>query len=78
VSTSGVRKILVLGGTGFLGTSLCRQLLGARESPVRVTVATRKLQTAEHLRGLPGLGLSQVDVFDTDQLVSCPVINGHK
>lgn len=68
MNTSGVQKVLVLGGTGFLGTSLCRQLAGARERPVRITVATRKLQAAEQLRGLSGLSVSEVDVFDPTQL----------
>jgi len=68
VNTSSVQKVLVLGGTGFLGASLCRRLAGANGGPVRVTVATRKLQAAEHLRGLARLEVAEANIFDTAQL----------
>lgn len=60
--------MLVLGGTGFLGSSLCRQLASETDTRGRVTVATRNAEAAAHLRSLPRLDVVRVDVFDPTQL----------
>ena len=62
------QNVLVLGGTGFLGRSLCRQLTTEGAEVGRVTVATRSLAAAEHLRELPGLEVAQANIFDPPQL----------
>lgn len=62
------KNILVLGGTGFLGRSLCQRLTAAGEDFGRVTVATRSFDAASHLRKLPGLEVAQVNIFDPAQL----------
>ena len=64
------QNVLVLGGTGFLGRSLCRQLTAEGAHCGRVTVATRSLSAAQHLRELPGLEVAQVNVFDPAQLAT--------
>ena len=61
-------RVLVLGGTGFLGRSLCRQLTSSGDGHVRVTVVTRNIAAADHLRWMPGLEVVQANVFDPPQL----------
>lgn len=56
------QNILVLGGTGFLGRSLYRQLTAEGAHGGRVTVATRSLSAAQNRRTLPGLEVAQVSV----------------
>lgn len=47
-----MKKIIVLGGTGFVGTHVCEKLI--RED-WQVTVLTRRLSNAEKIQHLPGL-----------------------
>ncbi|MEO6747891.1 MAG: complex I NDUFA9 subunit family protein [Caldimonas sp.] len=69
------QNILVLGGTGFLGRSLCRQLTAEGAHGRRVTVATRSLPAAQHLRKLPGLQVAQVNISEPAQLAR--LVKGH-
>jgi NADH dehydrogenase len=61
-------NILILGGSGFIGRSLCEQLARAGDGSVRITVATRRRQHAQPMQGLPGLSVIEADVHDTAQL----------
>ena len=56
-----MKKILVLGATGFVGRHLCEQLLRAGW---RLSVATRRRSNAQALLTLPGLNLLEIDVHD--------------
>jgi uncharacterized protein YbjT (DUF2867 family) len=62
-------NLLVLGGTGFVGSALCEKLVehfgGAG---VRIVVPSRRPQRAAHLRPLPTVELVQADVHDEAQL----------
>lgn len=60
-----MNKILVLGGTGFVGTHLCEKL-----APLgwTVTVPTRRLDAAQHLLTLPLVEPVEADVHDEDTL----------
>lgn len=62
-----MKKILLLGGTGFIGSSVAEQL--ARQGVV-VTVPTRKRERARHLLMLPTVELVGADIHDRAQLDS--------
>lgn len=55
------RRVLVLGGTGFVGRSLCERLQRAGWA---VRVPTRRLRHGQALQPLPTLELAQADVHD--------------
>lgn len=57
-----VRKILVIGGSGFVGTHLVR-LLGAT-TQYRVMVPTRRYERAKHLLVSPVVSVVQADIHD--------------
>src|SRR2546428_236794 len=57
--------VLILGGSGFVGSRLCEMLLvpdGA--APGRVSVVTRRRDHVRHLLPLPGFHLEEGDVHD--------------
>src|SRR5450830_1791461 len=56
-----MKKVLVLGGTGFVGTQVCEKLL---RQGWHVTVPTRQRSHAQHLQALSGLTLLELDVHD--------------
>ena len=61
-------NILILGGSGFIGRSLCEQLsrhFGGRAS---ITVPTRRLAHAQAIQSLPNLTVLQADVHQASQL----------
>jgi uncharacterized protein YbjT (DUF2867 family) len=60
--------LLILGGSGFVGRSLCEQLVRAFGGSARLTVATRRLRAAQAVQSLPGLTVLQADVHDDAQL----------
>ena len=62
-----MNKILLLGGTGFAGRSVCERLARRSASGV-LRVPTRRLLHGQHLRPLPTLELVQADVHDEAQL----------
>jgi uncharacterized protein YbjT (DUF2867 family) len=66
------KKILVLGGTGFVGTQVCEELACR---PHWVTLATRRAVNARHLQILPGLNVVTADVHDASQLER--LVGGH-
>ncbi|MBH2016125.1 MAG: complex I NDUFA9 subunit family protein [Burkholderiales bacterium] len=57
-----MKRILILGGTGFVGRALCEQLASHPQlGQARLVVPTRKRARARHLLPLP-----QVDVIEAD------------
>lgn len=63
-----MKKILILGGTGFVGRSLCEKLT-EHFGDVRLVVPSRKPQRARHLMTLPTIQLVAADVHDERQLM---------
>jgi NADH dehydrogenase len=60
--------ILILGGSGFVGRSLCEQLVQHFGGCARLTLPSRRPDKAKALRALPGLTLLGADVHDDAQL----------
>ena len=60
-----INKVLLLGGSGFVGTSVAEQL-AARG--IFVTVPTRRLNRANHLLLLPTVDVVEADIFDAVEL----------
>ncbi len=67
-----MQKILVLGGTGFVGRHVCEKL---NREQVRVTVLTRRRKTAAHLQMLPLVDVIEVARLDAASLA--PLLAGH-
>jgi NADH dehydrogenase len=67
-----MKKVIVLGGTGFVGTHVCEKLI--RED-WQVTVLTRRLSNAEKIKHLPSLTVLEVDVHDEPTLTRA--VAGH-
>lgn len=63
-----MKRLLVLGGTGFVGHTLCGQLIGQGGGAARIVVPSRHPQRAKDLQMLPGLELVGADVHDERQL----------
>lgn len=64
------RNIVVLGGTGFVGRSVCERLVErSGGGSARVVVPTRRLAHGTALRSLPTLELVEADVHDESSLV---------
>ena len=62
-----MKKILVLGGSGFVGRSVCEQLV-RRHPGLRLVVPSRRALHAGHLRTLPGIEVVVADVHDPVRL----------
>jgi len=67
-----MKKIIVLGGTGFVGAHVCEKLV--REG-WQVTVPTRRAIHAKGIMHLPGLTVQQLDVHDETALTAA--VAGH-
>lgn len=67
-----IPRILVLGGSGFVGGAVCEQL---HRLGWRLTVPTRRLVTGKHLLSLPRLELAVADVNDPAELAR--LLPGH-
>ena len=61
-----MKKILVLGGTGFVGSHVCEKLV---RDGWHVTVPTRRRDHARHLLHLPPLTVLEMDVNDESALI---------
>lgn len=61
-----MNKILVIGGSGFVGTHLANQLV---ERNISVVVPTRRRERTKQLILLPAVDMIQADVFDEATLV---------
>jgi uncharacterized protein YbjT (DUF2867 family) len=66
-------KIVVLGGTGFIGRHVCEKLAAAGH---HITVPTRNLSSSKMLAMLPGLHLLECDVHHAAQLAAA--VAGHE
>ena len=64
-----MNKILILGGSGFLGRSLCEQLT-RRYPEAMLVVPTRRAAHAGGLRTLPAVQILQADVHDPAALAA--------
>jgi NADH dehydrogenase len=62
-----MKRIVVLGGSGFVGRALCRRL-AADHPGLRVIVPTRRPAHAAALRPLPTVDILDADVHDVAQL----------
>lgn len=67
-----MQKILVLGGTGFVGRHVCEALTRAG---LQVTVATRRAKHASVVQTLPGLEVLEADVHQEAELAR--LLPGH-
>ena len=67
-----MKRILVLGGTGFVGHHLCKELVRLQH---HVTVPTRDVARARGVQPLPSLDLVQADVHDPAALAG--LVPGH-
>lgn len=64
-----IDKVLVLGGTGFVGRSLCEKLVErAGGSGSGILVPTRRIAHARALQPLPGLQAVEADIHDDARL----------
>lgn len=64
-----MKNILILGGSGFLGSVLCERLVRRfGGGSVRITVPTRRRDHARHLQLLPTVEVMQADVQDDVEL----------
>ena len=67
-----MKKILILGGTGFVGRHLCEKLA---EGDYRTTVLTRRRANAKHLQMLPMVDVIEGSAYDTTALT--PLLAEH-
>ena len=62
-----MERVLVLGGTGFVGRHLCEKL--SRQG-IRITLPTRKLENARHVQSLPLVDVLVANVHIESELVA--------
>ena len=67
-----MKKVLVLGGTGFVGRHVCEKLA---QLQIRVTVPSRRRRNAQHLQTLPLVDVLEANVHDTAALTG--LLAGH-
>lgn len=67
-----MKKILILGGTGFVGRHLCEKLAAG---PYRTTILTRRRSNAKHLQMLPMVDVLEGSAYDIATLT--PLLAGH-
>ncbi len=67
-----MKRILVLGGSGFIGRHVCEK---AGQLNCRVTVPTRRLVNARTVSPLPWVDVTEADIHDEGQLVR--LVRGH-
>ena len=67
-----MKKVLIFGGTGFVGSQLCEKL---NELSFRITVATRRSDHARHLQLLPLVDMAEIDLHDSAALTT--LVAGH-
>lgn len=65
-----IKRVVVLGGTGFVGQSVCEQLV-RQLSGVRITVPTRRARFGMPLQSLPGLEMVVANIHQPDALRRC-------
>jgi uncharacterized protein YbjT (DUF2867 family) len=65
-----MKKILILGGTGFVGSALCEHLV-RHNANTTLTVPTRQRQRGAHIQLLPTVQIVQANVHDDAALARC-------
>lgn len=60
-----MKKVLVLGGTGFVGRHVCEQL---NRLGIRATVPTRRAVNAKHVQTLPMVDVLEANIHDPHSL----------
>ena len=79
-----MKKVLVLGGTGFVGSHVCQKLAqlalseprpASFSGPLRITLPTRRRENAKHLQILPNIDVLVADVHDEAALAQ--LVAGH-
>ncbi|MGV8803632.1 MAG: complex I NDUFA9 subunit family protein [Polaromonas sp.] len=68
-----MKKVLIFGGTGFVGTQVCEKL--NQLASCRITVATRRSSNARHLAVLPMVDVAEVNLNDASALAA--LVAGH-
>ena len=64
-------NLLILGGTGFVGRSVCGELVArSGGGSAQVVVPSRSPAAAKHLQSLPTVRVAQADVHDEAQLTA--------
>lgn len=61
-------RVVVLGGTGFIGLSVCEKLFERSGGAGRIVVPTRRWKRADKLRLLPTIEVRQIDIHDDTDL----------
>lgn len=56
-----IQNILLIGGSGFIGSHVARRLAGRG---LRVTIASRRRESCKHLFTLPTVDIVEADVYD--------------
>ena len=64
-----MRRIVITGGTGFVGRSVCERLF-AQDASCRLVVPTRRLSSGRALQILPTVDLVECDVHDPQALAA--------
>lgn len=64
-----MEKIVITGGTGFVGRSVCEQLAAA-DAGCRLVVPTRRLANGRTVMTLPTVDLVEADVHDSAQMAA--------
>jgi uncharacterized protein YbjT (DUF2867 family) len=67
-----MKKLLILGGSGFVGSHLCTKLFAR---PWEITVPTRRFDRTKALQIQPRLELVQTDIFEDGKLAQ--LLEGH-
>ena len=67
-----LEKVLVLGGTGFVGRHVCEKF--SRQN-IHITVPTRRRSNAQHVQSLPMLDVLEVNIHDPAALSA--LVAGH-
>ena len=62
-----MKKVLVLGGSGFVGRHVCEKL---NQQQIHVTVLTRRRENARHLQMLPLVDVIEVVSLDSGSLAA--------
>jgi uncharacterized protein YbjT (DUF2867 family) len=70
-----MKKILILGGTGFVGRHLCEKLAEGARGDFRATVLTRRRVNAKHLQMLPMVDVIEGSAYDAATLA--PLLAEH-
>ncbi len=64
-----MQKIVITGGTGFVGSSLCEHL-ASHSASCRLVVPTRRMASGRKLQILPTVDLVQADVHDPQAMAT--------